>query len=150
MRSSPLRHIIWTTLAAVLLAVPLYQLTRPAADRHPHVLLPGTTPNVVATTGCVMTVKCAVVPQSLLIRHDKTVLFDLSQTDTPDTTMEAELQIPVPDGYPFALTVEANWGGQSTGDQPLTITLEPDSLPASSVTRWSHGPSLIDLYSFSW
>lgn len=149
MRISPVRQILWTVAAAILLAVPLYQLTRPAKGGIGS-LVSNDPPAPFVLTGCVMTVKCASVPQSLVIRYQGTVMFDLARTDSPDTTMEAELVIPDPNGDSVALTVEASWGPDSTGDQPMTITMEPDKLPARSVTRWSHGPNLNDLFSFTW
>lgn len=47
------------------------------------------------------------------------------------------------------LSLEARWP-QGTPDTALTVEVEPEGFETRSVTRWSDGPALMEILTFTW
>lgn len=147
MKTSPLKQCLWTLLAAVLLAVPLYRLTMPAAAVSVRDTggVPEKAENEVA---CLLAVRCVSAPEKLVVRLGGKVVFDLAEESEFSPRMEKDVLLPLRKKMEFHL--EAVWPETESGDQPITVSIEPDGMEERSATRWSHGRTLNDIFSFSW
>lgn len=148
MRGSPLKQCLWVLLAAVLLAVPLYRLTG-SSEMVSARIEPEKIGDRVSS---LMVVRCVSKPEELVVRLGGEVVFDLSKEQEFSTRMEKELELELllPKGRKMEFVVDAVWSKSAEGDQPMTISVEPDGMDERSATRWSQGRVLNDVFFLSW
>lgn len=151
MRTSPILQSFWSLVAAVLLAIPLFMLTRPSTPAQSD---PMTTfqPTPANHTPCLVTIKCSTLPESLTIKNEGNIVFDMADYGPVAQEMDEDINLPVRAGQQLTLTVQAKWAKEeaSNPDSAVTIAVEPDGRQERQQTRWSHGANLNDTYSFRW
>ncbi len=143
MTSTPLRQFFPTLGGVILLGFFLYGMTAaPPGAQKADCPSPTAQSTNVPT---VITIRCAHRPESLSVSCGGRILW---QSQTPNLHEETECGLPLEEGS-ATLTVSARWP-EGTPDTPVTLELEPAGRPSASATRWSFGPFLNDIYSFSW
>ncbi len=137
-------------LALVLAAgIPLPALTgaRPSAAADAAAEAPPAEEAAVRAT--YVSVQFSGQPTALVLRFEGRELARLPQADAAAQCWETELVLPA--AATLALEVEATWaeGGEA---RAVTVTLEPEGLPARSCTQWSEQgtATLHRLFPFSW
>ena len=92
-----------------------------------------------------LTVRCAHLPNSLVIRQGQSILVDISSCT--EFMTEYPLDLTIPDSGKVRLHVSASWSN-NTPETPITLTLEPESQRAQAVTHWSIDHRLNDVFTF--
>ncbi len=132
-------------LAGVLLAgIPLPALTgsREVAPATPTETVPQ------RRQSCYATIRFTGQPAELVIYHEGEELARLPAP--PESPCGLELPLPaIAEGETLELEVQARWNSPAA-QQALTLTLEPNRLPARSDTQWAEGDSLHNLFTFTW
>ncbi len=133
-------------LAGVLLAgIPLPALTGSRRAAEPA---PAPAAEEPERPACYATLRFTGQPAELVIFHEGEELARLAAQAESPAGLELALP-PLAEGATLELEVLARWA-EPAAQQAVTLTLEPDRLPARSDTQWAEGDSLHNLYTFAW
>ncbi len=133
-------------LVGVLLAgIPLPALTR---SREAAPEPPAAETAAPQRQACYATLRFTGQPVELIIFHEGEELARLPGNAESPCGLELPLP-PLAGGDMLELEVRARWADPAP-QQALTLTLEPDRLPARSDTQWAEGESLHNLFTFTW
>lgn len=145
MRGFPPLHLLVLAIAFSLVAVPLAQLTFARPQAPAMVKMQASTGTVGVNTYILL--RFAHLPEKLTVKIGDQVLLDGTKT-SPVSTMEAQAALVIPKEG-IELQLDATWP-VGTPDTAATIELIPDEKESRSQTHWSSGPSMSQIYSFTW
>ncbi|MEG0023799.1 MAG: hypothetical protein RR553_00690 [Akkermansia sp.] len=146
MFGSPIKQVILTLVGVLLVGLMLWHLTtkRPIEFITPIQM----NQSQEAMIPCLLTVRCAHTPNSLIIRQGTNILLKI--TDKESLTIEKEIDISQNKlNQGLSLIVETTWSA-GTPETPITLSIEPNGMTTQTETRWSCDNSLHDIYHFSW
>lgn len=145
MRGFPPIHIILFAVAFALVAVPLSKLT----FARPVLSLPAAPAPASVDTGknpTLLRLRFAHRPLAVSVKAGADKLWEVTQPE--EMTLEHPVALAIPaEGLEFWVT--ATWP-EGTPDTAVSLELEPEGKDTLSQTHWSLGPTMDQIFSFSW
>lgn len=137
---SPVLTSTLTLAGVIAAALPLLWLTAPAPPQEP----PTTQQQPAEQQDVYATLTFSGAPSVIILRHNGTTL---KEWHTPTAPADTTLSLPAADT--IELEAEATWPADASGQNAITITLEPADKESRSSTRW--GDSVLhDIFTFTW
>lgn len=142
MKGHPLIEAVLFLLCWACLLWPLRELTRPVTASS---ATPVETQDE-ARTASWITLKSSAGLSAVTLKQGAEAVLEEQLKES--TTCEREVELAWTSDHRLELRIDATW--HEAGTKALEIIIEPDGLPARSVTLWTDATELQDVQVFSW
>lgn len=145
---APLLRCVLTVIGVLIAGIPLVYLTLPQNNDIRNQQVPPHTPQEQQTRRTFLSLRYTGTPTSGILRYEDSILGEIPEGAASPYEMYVELPHQM---KAIDIEVELHWP-EGAPENAVTLTLEPQGLPARTETQWtgSLGELLHTIFSLTW